>query len=270
MADPTPAPGAPSRFLAGFVAPLRAVKYLLGHPSLLPIAALPLLANTAVLFLVFFTLGPYAGDWVKSLLPAAGWARMLLFVPLQILAWGVALVLGAIIVNLFGTIIASPFNEMLSARVEMHEGRLPPDRLLGWGQTLARFGVVVFDEIKKWVLYLLVMTLLAFLWLIPILGSVLFTVLGGLVTFWFLGYEYLDHCFSRRHMRFADRRAFCWRNASSIIGLGMAITGGTLIPFVFFVVMPVATVGATLLYVELTPGETLVFVEGPPATPPAA
>jgi CysZ protein len=252
LSEAAPEPGASSRFISGFIAPLRAVRYLLGHPTLLPIAALPLLANSAILMMVFFTLGPHVSGWVKSLLPSSNWGYALYILLLPVV-WSLALLLGALIVNLFGTIVASPFNEMLSARVEAKEGRLPQDQLLSWAATIARFGVVVLDEIKKWALYLLVMALLAFLWLIPIAGSIAFTFLGGLVTFWFLGYEYLDHCFSRRAMRFADRRAFCWKNKSAIIGLGMAITGATLIPFVFFVMMPVAVVGATLVFVENKP-----------------
>lgn len=251
MSEGTSITGLPGRFLPGFVAPLRAVKYLLRHPTLLPVASLPLLANMAVLVITFFVIGPHVGGWVEHAVPKTGW-WVAIYYPLKIVAYGVALLAGAIVVNLFGTIIASPFNEMLSGRVEALEERLPPGQTVSWAQTFARFGFVIVDEIKKWTLYLAVMGCLLFVLLIPVLGQVVFTLVGGCVTFWFLGYEYLDHCFGRRAMFFAQRRAFCWANRSAIIGLGMAITFASMVPLAFFFVMPLATVGATLLFLDLT------------------
>ena len=248
-----PAEIVPGRFLSGFVAPLRAVRYVLGHPSLIPFASLPLMANMVVLFALVFVLGPHAAHWVDSVLPREGWKHVLFSIPLQIVAWGLALAIGAVFVNLFGTLIASPFNDILSGRVESLEGRLPADRILSWGQAVARIGLVLIDELKKWTVYLAVMAALLPLVLIPVAGHLAFTLLGSLVTFWFLGFEYLDYCFTRRHMHFAERRTFCWRNKTAIIGLGAAVTTATMIPFANFVVMPLAVVGATLLFLDLVP-----------------
>lgn len=253
MSDPLPAEIRPGRFLSGFVAPLRSVRYLLGHPSLLPIAVLPLLANMAVLTLLVLILGPYTSGWVERFMPQAGWARTLAYIPLKMLGWGIALAAGAVFVNLFGALIASPFNEVLSGKVEALEGRFPDDQVRTWSQAVARFSGALVDEVKKWTVYLALMALLVPLMLVPIAGHIAFSVLGSLLTFWFLGFEYLDYCFSRRNLRFTARRRFCWANKTAIIGLGAAITTATMIPFAGLVVMPLAVVGATLLFLDLWP-----------------
>lgn len=244
------------RFLDGFVAPVRAIRYLLTHPTLMPLAALPLLANMAVLVLLVFFLGPHVSEWVARSAPTEGWKYWAFAIPLKILAWGFALTIGAIFVNLFGTLIASPFNDLLSGKVEQLENRLPAgEHLRTWAQAVGRFGHVLLDEIKKWTVYLAIMACLVPLLLVPFAGHLAFSVLGGLVTFWFLGFEYLDYAFERRHMRFTDRRRFCWSHRSAIIGLGAAVTAATMIPFAGFVVMPLAVVGATLLFLDLRPRE---------------
>lgn len=257
MAEQLPAEIRPGRFLSGFVAPLRGVRFLMVHPTLLPLAALPLLANMAVLTLMVFILGPHVSGWVTHwvagiVTPGSAWYYVLV-IPLKLLAWFLALATGAVFVNLFGTLIASPFNDMLSAKVETLEGRIPADQVRSWSQAVGRMGLVMIDELKKWTVYVLVMACLVPLMLVPVAGHLAFSFLGALVTFWFLGFEYLDYCFSRRDTRFTERRQFCWSNKTAIIGLGAAITCGTMIPFAGFVVMPVAAVGATLLYLDLTP-----------------
>lgn len=257
MAEQLPADIRPGKFLSGFVAPLRGIRYLLGHPTLLPLAALPLLANMAVLTLMVFILGPHVSTWVSQwvagiVAPGSAWYYVLV-IPLKLLAWFLALATGAVFVNLFGTLIASPFNDMLSAKVETIEGRLPDDQVRSWSQAVARIGLVMLDEAKKWAVYVLVMLCLVPLMLVPVAGHLAFSFLGALVTFWFLGFEYLDYCFSRRATRFTERRQFCWANKGAIVGLGAAITCGTMIPFAGFVVMPLAVVGATLLFLDLAP-----------------
>ena len=253
MAPPLPPDIKPGRFLSGFVAPLRAVRYILSHPSLVPFAALPLIVNMVVLVVLVFVLGRHVSDWVGAVVPAAGWQYVVFGLPLKILAWGVAFLIGGLMVNLFGALIASPFNDVLSGRVELLEGRLPQDQIHTWAQALARFGLVLIDELKKWTVYLFVMACLLPLLLVPFAGHLAFTCLGALVTFWFLGFEYLDYCFSRRHLRFAERRQFCWAHKTAIIGLGASITCASMIPLSLFVVMPLAVVGATLLFLDLAP-----------------
>ena len=249
-AAPNPPEIHPGRFLSGFVAPLRAVRFLLTRPLLWPFAAMPLGVNMVVLAALVFFFGPHASSWVDSTLPHEGW-KIFLSIPLKLLAWMMVFFLGAVFVNFFGALIASPFNDLLSSRVEMLEGRLPPARVLTWGQAAARLGITVIDELKKWVVYLMVMALLVPLMIVPVWGHMAFSVLGFVVTAWFLGFEYLDYCFTRRHMHFPERRAFCWANKTAIVGLGSAITAASMIPFMGLVVMPFSVVGATLLYLDL-------------------
>ncbi|WP_303720471.1 EI24 domain-containing protein, partial [Malonomonas rubra] len=106
-------------FTRGFSYPLRAAKFLGKRPGLLKYLALPFSINVLI-----FSLSVYFGlDLFELMLEtyAPGtevWYGMILYY----LAWTVALLLTAVVVffsfTVVGNLIASPFNELLSERVE--------------------------------------------------------------------------------------------------------------------------------------------------------
>ena len=239
-------------FLAGLLAPFRGLVYLIRHPGLYHLAALPAFLGLALWSGIVALTIPRVNAVVNSYVPATGWAHTLLYFPAIFIAGLAVLMLAAVLVNLLGTLLAAPFNDALSAKVEQYEGRLPSEASYGMSGQFARLGATIVDELSKWGFYLLLLGMLLPLWLIPVVGQMLWTVLGSLLTFWFLGFEYLDYCFSRRQMRFRQRRAFLWSHATTMVGLGVTVTGCMAVPLASFVMMPFAVVGATLLYLELT------------------
>jgi CysZ protein len=241
-----------SRFVSGLIVPLRGLSYLASHPTLAPLAALPALVNLVVWAGIVALILGRAGRLVDALVPASGWAHYLLYVPALVLAYLVVLVVAAVLVHFFGSLVAAPFNDLLSARVERLEGR-QVDEEGGVLRALARFGGSLIDELKKWGLYVVCLVALAPLLLVPIAGQLAWPVASSLVTFWFLAYEYLDYPFSRRGFRFADRRAFCWTHFRPMVGMGISVTVTTFVPLVCFVLMPLSVVGGTLLYLDLEP-----------------
>jgi uncharacterized protein involved in cysteine biosynthesis len=216
----------------------------------LPAASLPAVVNLLVFVLVLAFLGPHASAFVASRLPHSGLGYYLLVVPTLVILWLLVFLICILLVNLLGNVIAGPFNDALSAQVERIEGRLPEERF-EFAKVITRFGTSIGIELKKWGLYLLALLALAPLHLVPIAGSVLWTGLGGLLSFWFLGFEYLDYCFSRRNFTFADRRRFCFDRCAETIGQGIAIALTLLVPPFTLLMMPLSVVGSTLLFLDL-------------------
>jgi len=246
-------PGRIARLILGLLGPWRGLKYLAKHPSLLPLAALPALANFLVFLAVIWALAPRATGLVHKLLPGwdAGW-YWIVIAPLLVLAWALVFLLGILLINLLGNVIACPFNDILSAHVEKCERRLPVETV-SWGQTVSRMGISALHELKKWIFYFLCLAILLPLHLVPVIGSILWTVVCGILSFWFLGFEYIDYSFSRRNLSFAERKAFCLDHFCETVGLGMSVSGTLFIPLCGLLVMPLSVVGSTLLYLELTP-----------------
>jgi CysZ protein len=250
MADQTTG-GTVSRGMAGLVAPARGAFYIATHPTLWHLVIIPLFINIVLFILALWTLIPRAQAKALTYVPTTGWSHTLLSPVAHIIAWLVAMLLGAVVVNLLGLIIAPIFNERLSMKVEVLSGRLKAEESMH--TAFVRIAHTIFDEITKWFLYFLLMASLLPLWLIPIAGHIAWTVLSSIITFAFLGLEYMDYPMTRRNMRFTQRRHFCWANLSAVLGLGAAVTTCFLIPLVSFLMMPVGVVGGTLLFLDLKP-----------------
>jgi CysZ protein len=238
-------------FVRGFGYPLRAVRFLVKKPGLWKYLVIPFAVN-----LLIFTLSVYFGlDMFSGLLEAYApstehWYGIILYY----LAWIVALVLTVVVVffsfTLVGNLIASPFNELLSERCEeLRRGALPEQRFrLGGFWREARFALLV--EIKKLSVFVLCMLLLLALNLIPGVGSVFYAVLAPVFTLFFLVVEYLAFVLMRKQLRFAEQRRYICRHPVLMAGFGCGVFCVLAIPFLQFFCIPLAVVGATLLWCD--------------------
>jgi len=238
-------------FARGFSYPLRAVKFLLQKPGLLKYLAIPFAIN-----LVVFSLSVYFGlDMFNHLLETYAPSTEVWYgVILYYLAWTVALLLTVVVVffsfTVIGNLIASPFNELLSERCEeLRLGHLPEQRFsLGRFWKEAKFALLV--EIKKLAVFVLCMLLLLAINLLPGIGSAIYAVLAPLLTLFFLVIEYLSFVLMRKQLSFAEQRRYIFRHPVQMGGFGCGVFCLLAIPFVQFFCIPLAVVGATLLWCD--------------------
>ncbi len=237
----------------GLLAPLKGWSFLWRHRGLLPLALAPFLINLG-LFALFLWLGySRLGGWVRSFLPLEqGWWWVLVY---YLLAALVGLFLLAAQVYLFavvGGIIASPFLEALTRRVE---ALAAPDAPAGWSQAgvLSELARVAGQACKRLLLYAAVMLLIFLLNLLPVLGSLLYAVLALVATCLFLALEFLDYPLDRRglslrqklgYLRGLGLRGLCFGAAVCLLGL---------VPLVNLLLLPLGAVGGTLLYLDSPP-----------------
>jgi CysZ protein len=238
-------------FVRGFSYPLRAVKFLGQKPGLLKYLAIPFAIN-----LLVFSLSVYFGlDLFDHLLQAYApstevWYGMILYY----LAWAVALLLTTVAVffsfTVVGNLIASPFNELLSERTEiLKSGPLPSERFtIGRFWSEAKRALLV--EIKKLIFFVVVMLLLLAVNLIPGIGQAIYAVAAPLFTLFFLVIEYMAFVLMRKQLSFAEQRRYITRQPLLMLGFACAVFCLLAIPFVQFFCIPLAVVGATLLWCD--------------------
>jgi len=70
-------------------------------------------------------------------------------------------------------------------------------------------------------------------------------------TVWFVGQELMDVPLSRRRMSLRDKLGVLRDHRASVAGLGGVTALALLIPLANLVVMPIAVLGASLLYCDL-------------------
>lgn len=144
------------------------------------------------------------------------------------------------------SIIASPFNDMLSSRIEkLHRGKKLDNVSKSFGELFKSMFKVIFNEIRK-VGFIFVMSVIAFiLGYIPIL-----TPLSLFITIVLLAISFVDYSWSRHDIGFGsclkDVRKNLWGYSLGGVFFFVLVS----IPIINLIVAPLATSYFTLLWLK--------------------
>ena len=248
-------------FKEGFVFMIRGFTFLAARPKLWVWAVLPTIVNLLLLGLmvgVFFHYYSSLYSWLAAHLgiseiagPLSWWQHLLnalIFVAeMLIKALIVLLTLVLLLLVSYGLsfVVAGPFNDALSERVErIATGMEPPPF------SLSRFIKETVRTIKvesiKAAILLAIPVVLFLLSFIPVVGGPLYIVLTFIFGAWDIGFCFADIPNSRRALPFKERWKFAREQRWALIGLGL----GFVIPFFSLIFAAPMVVGGTLLYVD--------------------
>ncbi|MFH0794349.1 MAG: EI24 domain-containing protein [bacterium] len=242
-------------FLIGFSLPARALDLLRQHRELRRYCWWPVVLNIFVFVLVFWLGATFLNKWMDGMLPAAGEgglrtaARGILYVFFLLLFLIVAYFAFVVI----GSLVALPFNDLLSERVERILG-LQSGPGPGFGFQVA----LVWQEIVRitiaGVLFLFGLSLN----LIPLLGSVASLFFNAYVAAWFVAMEFTSFSLERRGFGLLGKLRVLRSSPRLSLGLGSALGLLLLIPFANLFVLPLGTISGTLLVAELEQRNSLL------------
>jgi CysZ protein len=238
-------------FTRGFSYPLRAVKFLGKKPGLLKYLAVPFIINVLV-----FSLSVYFGlDFFQTMLETYAPSTEVWYgVILYYLAWTVALLLTTVLIffsfTVVGNLIASPFNELLSERTEDIRSGQPNEQPFSFGRFLAEAKHALLVEVKKMSVFVGCMLLLLAVNFIPGIGSIIYAVLAPLFTLFFLAIQYMAFVMMRKQLSFSQQRQYITQRPVLMTGFACSIFCLLAIPFLQFFCIPLAVVGATLLWCD--------------------
>jgi len=238
--------------------PFQSIGLLRRHRSFWPLAVAP-----AVINLLLFIAGaaavftqadavagmiwaPPAADSLWNTIRLVGWYVLYLGV------MGLGLLVTYVTTLLLGGVLASPFNDVLSARAEaLLAGRaasLEADR-----STTAELAASVLSSAGILGLYALCMGPVLLLNVLPGIGSLLATGLGASVGAFFLTLEFADITWARHGLAFREKLHLIRTHKGLAVGFGLSTSLLLWIPFLNVLCMPVAVVGGTALALALAP-----------------
>lgn len=237
-------------FAKGFLSPLRAARMISNRKGVKRYVALPLAVNVlffaVIVFLFFFELVPafdfagYAPDWSGAF---GVWL-------LKSFKWTVSLALLAAFIffgfTIVGMVLASPFNDLLSEKVE--QGIRGKDAVpeLPFARWLKMTLHSLWESLKIALKQILFMALTVPFLLIPLLGFLPFFIVSA----YFTGLGFYDISLARHFLVKDERRKVISGKAWEIFGLGVAMELLLLIPFAGLLVLPLGTTAATILFCE--------------------
>jgi CysZ protein len=239
-AGPSPRPGLLVRAAAGAWHVPAGFVFLLRHPGLWPLAALP-----TVLALVLVAAGAMAGLVVGPRVEAAfapGPDRLpeWIGVPISVLLWIATVGAGAFLGLGIALALAAPLLEQLSRRVEAHaRGRA--------GDASPGLGFEVRESLRGSLYFLAAAPVLLLLGFVPLVGPLLSVTWGARA----VALQMTDPALSRRGMGFADKRRFQREWRAETLGFGFAGMLGLVIPLANLLLGPALVTGGTLLVLDL-------------------
>ncbi|WP_373082008.1 sulfate transporter CysZ [Zhongshania sp.] len=236
----TPSPlSGPDYLLRGFK--------MLSQPGIRLFVAIPLLINILI-FGAFTTLTLEAmSGWINQVIEwLPSWLDFLRWV-----LWPLAVILVlAIVMYIFSTvanIIASPFNGLLSEKVEE---MLTGEEVAGRetiAMAIASFPKSIGRECQKLFYYLgfAILTLIASFVISP-LAPLLWFALNA----WMMALAYCDYPMDNHKLSFKEARTRISSQRGSSFSFGALVMLGTMVPILNLIIMPAAVCGGTLMWVE--------------------
>ncbi len=246
------------RFFTGSTYFFRGLGTLLGGGGLRRWAVLPVVVN----FFVFVGIGALTlwTAWrYASQIAEGGWGTLwgTLAVILTFLA---VLVIGFFAFGMVATVVAAPFNELISQATERRfAGSTGEVKDRAFAADMLR---AAWAATKLFLMEMAVIIPAMVLLLIPVAGQILFALPAA----FFLALAYLDYPLDRRKLGLRQKLAFGWRHLPEVMGFGLVTYLAMLVPILNVLMIPVAAVGATRLFLDVS-GKELAGYSPPAAVP---
>lgn len=251
-------------FADGFSHIFKGFKFLGSKPKLWPWAVVPTIIDLLIVGLMLAAFIHYYGDfygwlsghmggldianpdkWYLYVLDGILWVLNILF---QILVVLVSLILMLVLAYALSFVIAAPFNDALSERVEtILTGLDPPP--FSWKKFIGDMWRIIRIESIKAIILVAIPIVLFIFNLIPVIGGPVYVLLTITFGAWDLGFAFADLPMGRKVVPLKERWAFAKRHKWALIGLG----SGFIIPFFALVFAAPMVVGGTMLYVKRQP-----------------
>jgi CysZ protein len=214
----------------------------------------PMVVGVLLLICGFVVFANIADDLVSFVWSAPESAFLhVLWSIVSFTVWVVCAAITAVAVAAITMIVAAPFSDVMSERVEGMLGTWSP-RPFSARFLLRDIGHTVALELLRalvklaWLLPLFILSLI-----VPVIGQFAYVGIGGYLLAKFLGMDYVDWCLARRGYTWKERFAFAKRHRAALVGFGAAITLALIVPFGFVAVWPGAVAGGTILCTRLGP-----------------
>lgn len=242
------------QFFQGVADVMRGAHFIFTRPALWIWALIPFLLNIALFTLLAWLIWHFAGGWINGRFTSHGFWLALAGWVLRLLVW---LAFGLLVFFIFvplASLIASPFNDVLSEKVERLYAGLAAGRGFSLGGMMKGMALSLHSSLRLTLVSIVLLGLALPLNLIPGFGSALWTAASAAITIRFLSLQFTAYSMDRRFYTYARRREFLRRHRARTIGLGAMAFVIMLVPVLNALFISVSAVAGTLLFCD-TQGE---------------
>ena len=265
-----PGKGSLASLARGFTLPFKGFRLLSRERSLWALSTVPVALTIGLLAIGMGLLFEFSGalwDFIAGFWPvfeARAWYAWLWVAPLRIFFWSLSGALfllsiagGAAVSVLLASLLASPFLDVLTRRVEtLVAGRVEENAGSGLAGGLRETGRSMAAEAGRIGFLLLIWVVLTGLGLL-IPGAQLITApLMLATTILFMPLQFSGSILDRRQIPFSIRRRWISSNWPTMVGFGLAAFFVCFVPGMNLLVLPALVSAGTLLVLEVPPNDT--------------
>jgi CysZ protein len=169
----------------------------------------------------------------------------------EVLVAILGMVLGLLLVTFLAPIFAAPFNDFLSEEVErLQTGREgPPFSLRAVARDSVRTVLLEIAKLGAWAAVMIPLFVLSLL--VPVVGQIIYSVVGFLFTAAYFAVDYIDWPAARRNRGIAYRAGVLKEHFLPMLGFGTGVWLFLFVPLINLLFMPAAVAGGTLLFLDL-------------------
>lgn len=242
---------AAAELVTGFLAPLRAVGWVLRNPTSLIYFVIPCLLMGLLMPTASAKAAAKAQEWLAAYwtYPTDG-AYQLPYRVTEGLFWMVAIGGFGVATAWLVSVLCKPLTNRLADRVERVEtGVLPPR--MGFLRTLVDPLRGVWHGGFNIIFHGLILLPVVAVQQLPGVGPQLAVVLGYPISLTFLALQFADQPMERRRLHYREKVVTCYRNLYAFLGLGAGLSLFMVVPLAPVLLLPIASVAGTLEYIRL-------------------
>lgn len=242
--------GAAADFWRGAADPWRALRFLVVHPRLWIWAFIPFAMCLAIYFLIFYFGWSHFEGWLDhGMLHAPQVWRRVVAYALVVLFWVVGVIAAALAFIPVASLIANPFNDILSEKTELIY-RGAPERPFSIGHMLRTLRIGLAGEVARFATVGFLLGLAWTLNFIPLLGPPTAAGASALITIMFVSLEYTSFSMDRRLYTWTMKKRFLRERRPRTLGFGAMTFLILMTPVVNALFIPVSAVAGTLLFCD--------------------
>ena len=217
------------------------------QPGLRRYVALPILINALLISLLSYSGISWLDGAIERLLGSLpSWLEWLYWIVMPLAVMTILLVFAYFFSAILVT-IASPFNGMLSEKVERQRGVQIADE--GIGSIVKRTFARELTKLKYILPRYLGLLILSFIPGLNLASPFLWFWFGS----WIVALQYIDYSYDNHVRSFAEMRSGLASQPLTVLGFGATVALLMMVPLLNWFVMPAAVIGATLLRMEQLP-----------------
>ena len=235
-----------------FIYFLKGASFLLKNKKLFKYAIFQITIATILLVIAFFFIFSNGMGWYDAMLgnwiaENSAWYLITLYYTFVLPFFLVIIILSLFVIMILSAVINAPFNTLLSEKVEeTYTGKK-------FKSTLSFFGQIKHDilyELRKLLFFIILLIIPLPLWLIPVIGGGIYTVVSSIILMYTLTFDFLDYPMERDMLDLKHRRMMIFKRPGIWVGYGGLMFFIFLIPLLNILVWPILITSGTLLYID--------------------